>query len=343
MATTARIHPRRQSPADCGRSALRRIVWIHELLLTKRRATAQSLAQALEVSDRTIKRDIETMRDSCGAVISWDAKTHSYLYEKPCTHLPLLHLDSGEALALVLASQVFGSWHGSALGRALTAALGKIATTTSGAVSLSTAEVSKLIFQPEAPGETDGEHRWFAPALEAIQGKRELAITYHKPNGKRGGERRLVHPLHLAYLDHRWVLIAQDPSRDAPRNFLLSRISRIELTGARFVQPAGFDLKTYLRGSLGRFTGDQEIEVRVVLDASLVPYLRERPWHPSQTLAERPDGTVEASFKLNNLIDVERRILACGAHAEVLAPPELRASVRAAASALLNRYDQTKS
>lgn len=313
------------------------------MLSAKRRATARSLADALEVSDRTIKRDIETMRDSCGAVIPWDAKTHSYLYERPCTHLPLLRLDPEEALALVLASRVFASWRGSALGRALAAALGKVAATTSGAVSLSTAEVGELIFQPDDPGEGDGEHRWFAPALEAIQGKRELAITYHKPNGKSGGERRHVQPLHLAYLDHRWVLIAHDPSRDAPRNFLLSRISRIELTGARFAPSADFDLKTYLCGSLGRFTGDREIEVRIAFDATLAPYLCERPWHPSQFISAGEAGSIEATFRLNNLIDVQRRILACGAHAEVLAPAELRASVRAAAAALLARYDRKKS
>ena len=53
---------------------------------------------------------------------------------------------------------------------------------------------------------------------------------------------------------------------------------------------------------------------------------------------ERADGSIAVSLRLNHLTDVERRVLACGAHIEVLAPSELRRRIRAAATALLARY-----
>jgi predicted DNA-binding transcriptional regulator YafY len=330
--------PRRSRVRSCGRAALERIIRIHERLGNAQQVTALSLAAELETSARTIKRDIELMRDRLGVPIAWDPTAHSYYYTHRCDLLPLLRLDADEALALVLAGRTFAAWRGSALGRALTVALEKIAPVVGGAVSFSTDALSEFIFQPNDTHENEAEHRWFAAALEAIQRRRELRIVYQKPNANTAAETRTIHPLHLAFLDRRWMLIAHDIARRAPRNFLLARIHQVTPTGTHFEPPANFDAQTYLKGSLGRFTGDADHEVRLVLDAMVAPYACENPWHPSQKIFTRPDGSIELTLHLNNLIDIERRLLACGAHAELLAPAELRTTVRTTAAAMLARY-----
>lgn len=277
------------------------------------------------------------MRTDLGAPIEWEPSTRTYFYSKDCDLLPLLRLDADEALALVMAGRAFEAWRGSPLGRALTAALGKIAHVVGGAVSLPAEEVSDLIFEPDDGPETESEHRFFAAALEAIRRRRELRIGYRKP-GAGVPESRVIHPLHLAFMDHRWMLVAYDPSRSGMRNFLLGRIQEMKATGKGFAAPAGFDLQAYLKGSLGRFTGEKEHEVRIVFDPVVAPYVRERRWHPSQSLVERSDGSIEVALQLNNLVDVRRWVLACGSHAEVLAPEELRASLRGETAAMAERY-----
>lgn len=333
----ARLAPSPSVARACGRSALERVVHIHERLGSGHLVTATSLAAKFEVSPRTIKRDIEFMRDRLGVTIAWDATTHSYY----CTHhhplLPLLRIDADEALALALAGKTFAAWRGSPLGQALASALEKIAPIVGGAVSLPVDALKDLLFAPEDPA-ADAEHRHFAVLLEAIQRRRELRIQYQKPKANTAAETRTVHPLHLAYLEHRWMLIAHDVSRGARRNFVLARIHEAVATGRHFEPPADFDREKYLAGSLGRFTGDTEHDVRIALDAEAAPYLRERPWHPSQKITECPDGSIEASFRLNHLNDIERRVLACGAHAEVLAPAELRDRLRRTVAALHTRY-----
>lgn len=328
---------RRRVARACGRSALDRIVHLHRRLSNEQFVTAESLGGELEVSSRTIKRDIELMRDRLGVPIAWDAATHSYTYTHHCDLLPLLRIDADEALALALAGKTFAAWHGSPLGRALTSALEKIAPIVGGAVSLPVDALKDLLFAQDDPA-ADAEHRHFALLLEAIHRRRELRITYQKPKANTDAETRTIHPLHLAYLDHRWMLIAHDVSRGARRNFVLARIRDGQPTGARFEPPANFDREKYLRGSLGRFTGDTEHDVRITIDAEAAPYLRERPWHPSQEITERPDGAIEVSFRLNHLHDIERRVLACGIHAEALAPPELRERIRNSATLLATRY-----
>lgn len=314
-----------------------RITKLHRLLCAGEPVSAVSLARELEVSDRTIKRDVETMRDQMDVPIEWNAATGTYFYTRHFDLLPLLRLDADEALALALAGRTFASWRGSPLGAALTAALEKIAPVVRGAVSLPVDALEELLFAPDDPA-ADAEHRHFDVLLEAIQRRRELRLTYQKPKTAVAAEVRMVWPLHLAYLDHRWMLVAHDVARAAPRNFLLARIREIAWTHAQFDPPAGFDAHRYLRGSVGRFSGAGEREVRIAFDAVAAPYLRERPWHPSQHVVERDEGGIEATFRLNNLIDIERRVLACGAHAEVLAPAELRAAIHAAAAALQTRH-----
>lgn len=329
---------RRRRARSCGRAALERIVRIHERLGNEQHVTSGSLAAELETSPRTIKRDIEFMRDRLGVPIAWHAASHTYHYTHQCDLLPLLRLDADEALALVLAGRTFSAWGGSALGRALMAALEKLAPVIGGAVSFPAEALSDFIFQPTTTPEADTEHRWFAIALEAIQRRRELNLSYQKPQAHAAPETRIVQPLHLAFLDHRWMLIAHDSRQRAPRNFLLTRIRAITHTGEHFAPPADFDVATYLRGSLGRFTGADEHTVRIDFNAITAPYVRENPWHPSQKIIERADGGIEVTLRLNNLVDIERRLLACGRHVEVLAPAELRASVHSEVEAMLARY-----
>lgn len=223
---------RRRRARSCGPSALERVVRIHEGLRADRPLTAESLAREFEVSVRTIKRDLDFMRDRLGMPIVWEAASHRYL----CTHhhdlLPLLRIDADEALALALAGRTFAAWHGSPLGRALTAALEKIAPIIGGAVSLPVDALGGLLYAPDDPA-ADAEHRHFATLLEAIHRRRELRLDYLKPRAT-ASETRIVHPLHLAYLEHRWMLVAHDAARAACRNFLLTRIRAAHPTGARF-------------------------------------------------------------------------------------------------------------
>lgn len=335
--SSPRVRARVGRARACGRSALERVVRIHERLVSDQSITAESIAREFEVSVRTIKRDFEFMRDRLGVSIVWDAAAHRYY----CTHhhplLPLLRIDADEALALALAGKTFAAWRSSPLGQALTSALEKIAPIVGGAVSLPVDALQDLLFTPEDPG-ADAEHRHFATLLEAIQRRRELRMVYQKPTTDSAAETRTIHPLHLAYLEHRWLLIAFDPTRRALRNFVLARIHDAQPTGASFELPAHFDRKKQLSGSLGRFVGDIEHLVRISIDATVAPYFRERPWHPSQEITSHPDGRIEVSFRLNHLNDIERRILACGVHVEVLAPTELRERLRLTAAALHARY-----
>lgn len=318
--------------------ALRRLFAIHERLVSGESVNARTLAEQLGVSERTIKRDIETLRHEQGAEIRWEPATGTYFCERPSEHLPLLRISADEAIALTLANQTFAAWGGSPLGRALDSVLSKIAHVVGDAVSMPASTLADCIFQP-ADETADGSRRHFARLLEAIRRRQVLRLQYQKPAEPIPSE-RIVHPLHLAFLEHEWTLIAYAPDRSALRQFLLTRIGMIHTEGHPFTPPADFDPKRYLSGAFGRFVGAQLQEVHLRFDAYAAPFLREKRWHPSQTLRELPDGGVEATLQVSHLLDVQRWVLSWGHHAEALAPAALRDAIAQELAALAARYPQ---
>ncbi len=329
-------HRRRPVASVAGPSATLRLLDLHDKLAAGEPVRAAEFAEKHELDPRTIKRYIEFLRDFRAAPIVWDRRSKSYRYTAPFDLVSGLRLTAEEALSVVLAGRTLAAWGASPLGRPLTATLEKIARFAGPAISFPAAELHAVLHQDDAVLDSP-EHRHFSGLVEDILARRELVVLYQKPSSPRP-ERRTLRPLHLAYLDHRWMLVADDLGKKAWRNFVLPRICAIERTSRTFAPPSVERIKNYLAGSMGRFTGDAEIEVCLRFTATAAPYVCERPWHASQKITSRPDGGIEVTLRLNNLVDVSRRILASGRHVEVVAPPALRAVIAAEIAALARAY-----
>lgn len=109
-----------------GPAATSRLFHLHEKLAARKQFTVPTLARELQISERTIKRDIERLRDFHGAPIVWDPAAKAYRYQEPFDLLTGLHLNADETLAIVLAGHTFAAWCESPLGNSLTEALRKI-------------------------------------------------------------------------------------------------------------------------------------------------------------------------------------------------------------------------
>lgn len=325
-------------PDSTSRPPIDRLLLIYNALHSGRKITTSTLGERLGLSDRTIKRYLRYMREDLGMKIHWDSNSKSYFCDTESEYLPLLRITGEEALSLTLASQTFAAWQGSALGKALDSILSKVATLMGGAVSLPVTDLESLLSVHNPDTSETQEHRWFGSALEAIRLSRCIRISYRKPDESRARQRTLW-PLHLAHMEHHWALICWDPTKREPRKFLLSRMESLALLDTTFTPPESFNLRTYLSQSFGLFTGhDQCYSIRIHFDPTAAPFLRERKWHPSQSLEEQSDGSVIASYTLNHLMDIQRWVLSWGRHAEVLNPPELRDNLRSITHQLAQRY-----
>ena len=306
---------------------------IHHALQSGRPTNASTLGRELDVSTKTIHRDLEFMRDRLDLPIEYDPHQHGLAYTEKVKAFPTVQITEGELLALVIAEKAFQQYRGTHFERPLLSAIRKISESLPDTISLSLSDVQQTIsFRTRA--EPIQDLQVFDTLAKATADRRQLQLTYRKP-GKVETEQRLVDPYHLANINGEWYLFAFDHLRKDMRTFVPSRIKEVRQTGKRFKRPQKFSLDQRLRGSFGVHSGQGEYEVIIRFNARAADYIREKRWHDSQVLQDRRDSALDLHLKLSSLQEVERWVLSWGGDAAVISPPELARSVATAAQRLL--------
>lgn len=170
---------------------------------------------------------------------------------------------------------------------------------------------------------------------QALRDRRKLRFQYAKPDGSR--TEKTIDPLSLFVWDGMPYLQARDPS--APdvtfKRYALSRISRPEVLEESFRPPARRDQPT----CLGAFSGKIVLaKIRAARDVAF--YVRERKWHPDQSLREKADGSVEFTIPFGDADEAARWILGRGPG---FCPVEPTALVKAWKNAVFQLAEQVPS
>lgn len=197
-----------------------RLFRIVELLKTRRYAvTAQQMAELLEVSKRTIYRDIMDLSLS-GVPIIGEAGV-GYMLDESYVVRPLM-FSLEELDALMLGIQMVRSWTDSALADAATSALDKI-----GAVlplPLRNDMMSAALFAPQT-GYSEGIDVDFAEIRQSIRTKNYISFRYQSLDNRI--TQRHVRPLAIAFFASSCLLMGWCSTRHDFRNFRLDRMSNL--------------------------------------------------------------------------------------------------------------------
>ena len=311
---------------------------IHQAIHSGKYPNATTLAGELEVSTKSIYRDIEFMRDRLELPVEFDGARNGFHYTEEVSNFPTLQITEGELFALLVAEKALQQYRGTAFERPLLSAFKKMAASLPDTVSLNLADWEQTIsFRTSAEPILNVEI--FDILAKATARHGQLLLTYRKP-GRKETEPRVVDPYHLANINGEWFLFAYCHLRNDIRTFVPSRIQEAELTGKTFIRPQKFSLEKRLRDTFGVVTGQGEFEVVIRFDEQVSDYIREKRWHPSQQLIELEDGGVELRLKLSSLAEIQRWILSWGGQACALAPAELVESLKAAARMIQERAGQ---
>jgi len=306
---------------------------IHQAVQAGNYPNAATLARELEVSGKSIHRDLEFMRDRLELPLEYDGRRYGYFYTQAVSSFPILQITEGELFALLVAEKALQQYRGTNFEKPLLSAFRKMAAALPDTISLNLADWEQTIsFRTSA--EPILKLEIFDALAKAVAQRRQLQLTYRKP-GKPQTELRVVDPYHLANVNGEWFLFAFDHLRRDIRTFAPARVQTAQLTGKSFVRPRKFSVQQTLRDSFGVHSGRSVFEVRIRFNAAAADYIREKRWHPSQELRERKDGGVELRLRLSSLGEIERWILGWGGNAVALQPPALVAAVKRAARAIL--------
>ena len=309
---------------------------IHQAIQSGKHPNAVALALELEVSSKSIHRDLEFMRDRLELPLEFSHDRNGYFYTEEVSAFPTLQITEGELFALLVAEKALQQYRGTTFERPLLSAFKKMAAALPDTISLNLADWEQTIsFRTSAEPILNLET--FDTLAKATAQRRQLQLTYRKP-GRRETELRLVDPYHLANINGEWFLFAWCHLRQDIRTFVPARIQAVQLTGKTFVRPQKFSLKKRLRDSFGVQSGQGQFDVLIRFHEMVADYIREKKWHESQELRELPDGGVELRMKLSSLAEVERWILGWAGNARVLRPPELAESVKQSAQDILRNF-----
>ncbi len=306
---------------------------IHQAIQTGQFPNATQLATALEVSTKTVQRDIEFMRDRLELPVEYASARFGYHYTEEVSAFPTVQITEGELFALIVAEKALQQYRGTTFEKPLLSAIKKMEQSLPDTISLNLPDLEQTIsFRTRAEQILNLEI--FDALAKAAAQRQQLELTYRKP-GRSESERRTIDPYHLANINGEWYLFGFDQLRQDIRTFAPARIQSVKATGKSFDRPQKFSLEQRLRDSFGVHSGAGQHEVVIRFKAGVADYVREKKWHESQTLRELKGGDVELRLKLSSLLEIQRWVLSWGGDAKVLAPRELTAAVRQAAEAIL--------
>lgn len=309
---------------------------IHERIKANRYPNCTKLGKDIEVSTRTIKRDIDFMKYRLNLPIEYDELRYGYFYTKPVDQFPSMPVTEAEVFALLVAHKAIAQYQGTPYQKPLDAAFRKLTGQLDTQAKFTLGSLDEaLSFRPFAPGDTDLEI--FQILTRALQEQRAVKFEY-KNLGARNYQSRHVRPYHLACIQNHWYLFAFDVNRKAMRTFVLSRLRELELLKEKFAPDATFNPDDYLKGSFTVFKGTEDYEVVIEFDVWATDLIRGRKWHASQNFTELPNGTSRLTMRLNNIEEMEQWVLSWGLHATVLRPAELSKRLRNTIAGLTHRY-----
>ncbi|MEU5723477.1 YafY family protein [Micromonospora sp. NPDC047738] len=318
-----------------------RLVSLLLLLQTRGRMTAQELADALEVSVRTVYRDVESLGAAGVPVYADRGPAGGYrLLEGYRTRLT--GLTAPEAEALFLAGMP-GPAAELGLGQVVAAAELKVLAALPDELADRSGQVRQR-FHLDAPG-------WFrqpeptphlATLARAVWEDRLVEIRYRRWRAPREVT-RVVAPLGVVLKAGRWYLVAR--CGEQLRTYRVGAVLDLVVRDERYARPADFDLAGYWQEWTRRYERDvYRGQARVRMTVAALEFAQ-YVFPPEMSRAARaaagePDehGWLETSVPIESVKHGHTELLKLGAEVEVLAPAELRERLAATAHALARLY-----
>lgn len=303
---------------------LERLLELDTLLRNGSKWTAKSLAENLEVSERTVRNDLDFLRDRYGAPLSCN-RSKGYYYTDPDWRLPSIPLTQGELFALTLGARMLTSYSGSAYREQLKSAIEQLAKRLPEQTWVDLQQLTDDSVMFRVGAELDLNPEIWQTLEQACQKKQQVWIRYATP-GKDISERQ-VDPYVLHFSRNNPYMTGWCHKRGEARWFRVDRIQEIKLLTQHFEIDPTFDREAHFASAFQHEVGGVPQEMVIWFDPPTAPYISERRWHPTQQIEEHPDGSLTLRFVVRGLNEVKRWVLFYGRGARVLGPPKLVAMV----------------
>ncbi|MGI2259870.1 helix-turn-helix transcriptional regulator [Shewanella sp. GXUN23E] len=214
-----------------------RLFQIVQILRHRRLTTAQQLAERLEVSVRTVYRDIQDLCLS-GIPIEGEAGVGYLLRQE--ANVPPLMFNEAELEAIQVGIRMVETWGGTELAKAARQALIKVEAVLPARLQ----DYHSLMFSPDFFIDKQ-DFRFLDPLRQACRLRQPIEMQYEDAEGQLSA--RQVHPLAIYFWRGNWTLLSWCLLRADFRNFRVDRIQSLQVLNASFAVTPGQEMSDYIR------------------------------------------------------------------------------------------------
>jgi len=259
-----------------------RMIQIDQYLRDNKYPNCQTLSRELEVSAKTIARDLDLMRDLLQAPLEFDKRNNGSYYTETNFLLPAIQLKESDILSLIVNQRILSQYENTPYYAEIRNVIQKVLNCLPNN-SYSDMNADFISFQ-SLPGSAIESH-YFQLIQQAIRERLQIKIRYHALWRNEDTE-RLVDPylLHNHYAN--WYLVGFCHLRNKERIFALNRIMTMERTDREFEIPKDFSIEAMLKHSFNLLCGGETYHVVLKFSPFQARWIRERKWHETQMRTE---------------------------------------------------------
>lgn len=327
-------------------SQLMRIFKILTLLETHRfglsvaEITAKLDERGLEVSKRTVYRDLEGLRAS-GFPLAEKGKTGDqgtkWILETGSQLAHQLTLTLPELWSLYFARHALKNLENTPVYKNLDTTFNKIKDKLGTSAQAFLDDLGSEIKFETGPKLSQGISGEIIDTIKAGCGERQMLRIEYASAHSQTKKIRKVGPQFIYFSKGTFYLVARDPHAQQNKIFSLSRVYSAELLDEPF-EGEQIDPAEYYAHSFGVFRGEQAECVRIQFAKKIAPFIKERIWHKSQRVEEQEDGGIILEMQIAPTPELTQWILSYASDCKVLEPESLKNEIMTRSREIYETY-----
>lgn len=312
---------------------------IVKLLSSPHGLSLDELAKELNVSIKSIRRDLKELREADIPLAETTGPHGKKTWRLDMSRQVPTAFNFDEIAALYFGRLFFERLAGTSLWASANSAFRKIEQSL-GNAGLAYLDQLTPLFHQTTVGVTDYSSR--ADKIDALrtacEDLRSVTADYESVGA---GEPRqyILHPIGITEHEGSLYVAVSSPDWEGVRNFKVDRFHNVELTDDHFDRPADFDLRDHFAYSFGIYHQDGDpFRVRVRFSPEAARYVSEKVWHVSQTLEHEDDGSVVLTVELSSTRSFMSWVLGFRSAATVLEPPSFVEEMKTEIQKMIENY-----